>query len=677
MSTTTIVYIGTALIISVVAAVFMYGFRAGPNKTLNRTLGVLRALSLFLILLLLINPEFENKTYTIEKPKLPVLIDNSASVRELNQDENLLQLLDEIEKNEALNNKFEISYYSFGNQFKEKDSLTFSENQTNIAEAITGLNEIFRNQTAPAILFSDGNQTFGNDYEFKAKTFKNPIYSIILGDTATHSDLKIEHLNSNRYSYLKNKSPVEVILTYSGNSTVQSEFVVRHEEKTVFRQPVKFSKDETVQTIQFNLESESVGIQKYTAEILPLENEKNKINNSRQFAVEVIDQSTRVLIVSALTHPDTGALIKAIKANEHREAEILKPLEAVKVLDDYQLIVLYQPDRNFASVFSALRDLKKNSWIFSGNQTEWTFLNSAQPHFIKKTSRQKEEVQAELNSGYTSFAVRDIGFEEFPPLQTQFGEFIFQTPADLLLEQTIQGIPNENPMLATVETEDGRVAIWDGEGLWRWRARTYLTSGSFQDFDDFIGNMVQFLASQKRRTRLDVSSESFYYNNNPVLVSAQYFDKNYVFDPRASLQISLKNPETQKTWEFPMLLKNNYFEVDLNQLPAGTYEYTISVSGENISAGGNFTILEFNMEKQFLNADVNKLTRVSEITGGNAYLIADGRQVIQDLILSEKYQPVQKSHKTTTPVIDWKLLLGLIVLVLATEWFIRKYNGLV
>jgi hypothetical protein len=40
------------------------------------------------------------------------------------------------------------------------------------------------------------------------------------------------------------------------------------------------------------------------------------------------------------------------------------------------------------------------------------------------------------------------------------------------------------------------------------------------------------------------------------------------------------------------------------------------------------------------------------------------------------YKSVQKEIVTKTPIIDWIWLLILIALALATEWFVRKYNGL-
>lgn len=677
MSSETILYIVIAAILSFGLAVFMYGYRSKYTGTLKWSFGLLRFLTLFAILLLLINPKFKSDTYTIEKPMLPVLIDNSASVVELGQSRKVSALVSELKLNDALNDKFEVSYFSFGSEFKEIDSLSFSERNTNISKALKTTQELYKNQIAPTLLITDGNQTLGNDYEFAGTTFRNPIYPIILGDSTKYTDLKVQQLNTNRYAFLKNKFPVEVILVYNGTGSVNSQFIVKQGAAVVFKSNVTFSETNSSKTLNFTLPASAVGLQKYTAQLLPIDDEKNTTNNVKQFAVEVIDQATNVLVVSKIIHPDLGALKKSITTNEQRTVTIKKPSEAVSLLNDHQLILLYQPDRSFAGVFSEIEKLKKNTFVITGLETDWNFLNSIQDHFKKDVTNQTEEVSATINPNYGTFAVEDIGFENFPPLQTLFGELSITVPHEILLDQAIDGFASESALLATMEVNGKRDAIWDGEGLWKWRAQSYLESNSFESFDEFIAKMVQYLASNKRRSRLEVSNETFYYNNNPIRISAQYFDKNFVFDARVSLQITAVNQETKERAVFPLLLKNNFYEVDLNSLPPGSYSYTVSVQDETVSRSGSFTILDFNVEQQFLNANVSKLNRIASNTKGEAYFVTEVSEAINALLEDDRYQQIQKSEQKVVPLIDWKYLLGLIVLTLSLEWFIRKYNGLI
>ena len=44
--------------------------------------------------------------------------------------------------------------------------------------------------------------------------------------------------------------------------------------------------------------------------------------------------------------------------------------------------------------------------------------------------------------------------------------------------------------------------------------------------------------------------------------------------------------------------------------------------------------------------------------------------------MNEEYKAIEKNSVTKTPLIDWIWLLVLISILLAIEWFVRKYNGL-
>jgi len=677
MSSLTILYIIISGFVSFILVLFMYGYKSKFSNTAKWIYGVLRFTTLFSILLLLINPKFKTESFSVKKPSLPILVDNSTSIKELNQSENIIKFVESLENNKELNEKFDLSFYSFGNDFKTIDSLSFSEKNTNISKALLAANQLYKNETAPILLITDGNQTLGSDYEFSSTTVKSPVYSIIAGDSTKYIDLKIAQLNTNRYAFLKNKFPVETIVLYSGVDPINTQFVIKQGNAIVYREQISFSEKDNSKTISFTLPASKVGLQKYSAQILPLTEEKNTTNNTKQFAVEVIDQATNVLIVSSITHPDAGVIKKSIESNEQRKVVIKKPTEALKLLNDYQLVVLYQPDRSFAAVFSEIKNLGKNTLIFTGLQTDWNFLNFSQDNFRKEVTNQTEEVESSLNINYGTFAIEDIGFDNFRPLKTVFGELEVIVPNEMILEQFIDGFSTESPLLATSELNGNRNAIFDGEGFWRWRAQSFLETNNFEDFDNFFGKLVQYLASNERRSRLEVNSETFYYNNKPIRISAQYFDKNYVFDSRVSLFIKVINTETKSSTEFPMLLKNNFFEVDLNNLAAGEYQFSVSVKDESVSRSGSFTILDFNVEQQFLNADVTKLTRVATNTNGKAYFISESNSIITDLLADTRFQQIQKKEQKIVPLIDWEYLLGLIVLTLSIEWFLRKYNGLI
>ena len=676
MSTETLIYIIIAGIAALFIALFQYIYKSKQTK-LNIVFAFLRFLTVFLILLLLINPKFEKSTVYTEKPRLAIAIDNSESILHLKQEANLESVLNSLEQNSLLNQKFDIDYFSFGNSVKSLDSLSFDEKHSNIASVLSNFNQIYKNKNAPTILITDGNQTFGSDYEFLAKKYKQPIYPIILGDTIIHSDLRMQQLNVNKYVFLKNKFTVEMLVVYTGNTTVNSKVQIATGNSVLFSKSLEFSKENNSHTITAFIDTKRVGVQVYKASVLPLGIEENKANNSKQFAIEVIDEKTNIALISDVLHPDLGALKKAIESNQQRSVSILKPNEYLNSNEDFQLAILYQPNSSFKSVYERVNTIGINKFVITGTQTQWNFLNQSQSYYKQEITGQLEDYQPTINSGYNTFNIEDFDFNNYPPLSSEFGKLEFNTPVETVLYKTINTTATEEPLLVTFEDNQRRESILIGEHIWKWRAQSFISNNSFENFDNFIGKIIQYLASSKRKSRLVLDYNSFYEGNENIVINAQFFDKNYEFEKDAKIDITLVNTETEDQINLPMIPNNTNFSVSLKDLIPGKYNFTVTVNNNEFKRSGSFTLLEYNVEKQFLNASVPKLKEVAAITSGTSYFHNETSTLIEQLLEDNKYIAIQKSSKKIVPLIDFKYLLFLIAICLSIEWFLRKYNGLI
>lgn len=143
------------------------------------------------------------------------------------------------------------------------------------------------------------------------------------------------------------------------------------------------------------------------------------------------------------------------------------------------------------------------------------------------------------------------------------------------------------------------------------------------------------------------------------------------------MSIVLKNKTNESVREVPLLLNEGNYTVDLSGIEAGAYDFTVKHNTESVAISGSFQVLEYNVEQQFLNADITKLKALADNSDGTTYFSTDIAQLIEALLNDNRYKTIQKSTKNIVPLIDWKYLLGLIALSLFTEWFIRKYNGLI
>ncbi|NNE31179.1 MAG: VWA domain-containing protein [Winogradskyella sp.] len=677
MQIETILLIIIAGITALFLALFQYIYKSKVKANLRYVLTILRVISIFAILVLLINPKFESYTYTNTKPTLVLAVDNSESISYLKQDLNAKSIFTRLMGNQDLKKRFNIEAFSFEKSLKTLDSLDFTSKQSNISEAMSQIGNVFKNEIAPIVLISDGNQTYGEDYSYNVKSVDQPIYPVVLGDSTEYVDLSIKQLNVNRYAYLKNKFPVEIIVNYYGKDIVNTELKIISGNSVVFRKSIQFNASKRSEIISATLIARSVGVKTYRVELTPISTEKNKVNNYKNFGVEVIDQKTNVAIIAERLHPDLGALKKSIESNEQRSVTILKPTEYLTQIEDFQLVILYQPNNNFNEALTEIKALKLNTFIITGTTTDYEFINNTHLKVLWAITNQTEEYQPELNKNYNTFIIDNLDFKNYPPLTSEFGGFNFLVPSDIILYKTVNGINTGDAMLATYAFDNMKHALLSGEGLWRWRAQTYLNNEDFSDFDNFIGKLIQYLSTNKKRNRLNVDYKSFYNGNDDLIISAQYFNKNYEFDDSASLSIFLKNKTNGQLQELPLLLNRGYYEVDLSGIASGSYNFTVKHNSEPVSASGSFEVLDYNVEQQFLNADIPKLTNAALNSGGKVYFISEVDDLILNLLKDKRYKTIQKSTKNIVPLIDWKYLLIVIGLSLFFEWFLRKYNGLI
>src|SRR5690606_31382551 len=171
---------------------------------------------------------------------------------------------------------------------------------------------------------------------------------------------------------------------------------------------------------------------------------------------------------------------------------------------------------------------------------------------------------------------------------------------------SIRNIGTGTPLLAFNEGAT-RQAFLMGENIWKWRLHLHNQNNSFEEFDRFMDKTIQFLATSAVRKSLVVTHERFYNSGDAIEIIAQFFNKNYEFDHSARLSVSVKNKQSGKTRNYDMLKGVNSFKASLDGLEAGSYQLTVRENQSNSVYTGGFEVLEFDIEKQFVNADTGKL----------------------------------------------------------------------
>lgn len=677
MTNSTIFLILFSVILAALVSYFQYFYKAKNNFKLTKLLAFLRFVSVFGLLLLLINPIMSRSTLETIKTPLPIAVDNSSSMVDLKASNAAKEIFEKLVMNADLKDKFDVQQYKFDSDFQSIENsseINFKGTQTNIDEVAKNIKSINKNLIFPTVLISDGNQTSGADYVFQFD-INNKVYPMVVGDTTTYLDLKINQINVNKYAFHKNKFPVEVFLQYAGTKSITANFSITNGGTTLSKQSISFSPSKKSEVLNILLPADKTGLQIFTAKISSSQIEKNTYNNTKKFAVQIIDQKSEVALISTINHPDLGALKRSIETNAQRKVTVLKPNQ-INELSKYNVLILYQPTADFKQVFEANKNLKINTFIITGNNTNFGFLNQQEDQINFKMSSQKEDYLANFKSDFNLFAIDNIGFENFPPLENPYGTITTNENVSVLLSSSIRNVATNFPLLSFSDNQGKRNAFLMGENIWKWRAQSFVDKKSFDQFDVFIDKIIQFLASNDSKKSLIVNHERFYNYGDAIEITAQYFNKNYEFDEKARVTIAVTNTKTKQIKKYDLLKTTNSFKVNLDGLSAGNYSFTVKELNSNASYASAFELLEFDIEKQFVNPDLSKLKQLASQTKGIAFVPNQVDELIKKLLSNQDYKAIQKNVVTKTPFIDWVWLLILIAISLSAEWFIRKYNGL-
>ena len=112
-------------------------------------------------------------------------------------------------------------------------------------------------------------------------------------------------------------------------------------------------------------------------------------------------------------------------------------------------------------------------------------------------------------------------------------------------------------------------------------------------------------------------------------------------------------------------------------LKSGDYKFVVSNKLKNNQTSGAFTIANYSIENKDLTADIASLNSLALNSNGKIYYPDKIDNLLQNLTENKEFSSIQKENKKIISLINWKWLLGIIILSLSLEWFIRKYRGLV
>ena len=670
-----------------VAAILYYRNKStGFSRPLIILLASLRFISFSLIAFLLLSPLIKTIGRSTEKPSVVIGIDNSSSMFSGHDSAFLTTALPGFyeQLNSQLANKFDVRFYTFGQDVVPSDKPDFKDAKTDISSFISAINAEFYNRNLGAmVLLTDGIYNAGENPLYPLRNAMYPVFTVKFGDTTVKRDLIISGVNHNRYAYKGNRFPVEVKVHAREAAGVSTNLTVTSEGKEIFSRPIKVSTANQVFTIPFFIESGETGLKKYTIVIEAIEDEINTTNNRREIFVEVKEMRQKIALVASSPHPDLAALKRSLENSNNYQADLFMSGDFNEKVTDYSLFILHQLPSSTSQTHRLTDEIIQSKipvLFILGAQSDLSRLNQLKTGIsLSGFNQSTNEALPLLNKDFPLFMLNtpmEELFASLPPLISPFANYQISNATYILAYQKLGQAMTSIPLVAFTQMADVRYGLIAGEGIWKWRMQDFAQNANHQTFDDFIHKSVQYLSQPGDKGNFRVYWNNYYAENEPVDFSARLYNdtEEPITGPEVEMQIT---NEDGKEYNYSFTTKGLIYQLSAGSLPAGMYSFTAKTDpGTGIlTKSGNFVVSPLNLEDVNTVANHRLLNAMAEETGGSSFMPDNVQDIIEVIKNRDDIKPVVYSKKRYTDLVDFFPMLLLIILLMGAEWFLRKFHG--
>ena len=428
------------------------------------------------------------------------------------------------------------------------------------------------------------------------------------------------------------------------------------------------------------MEANTPGFQVYQVRIDPIEGESTIKNNTQSIYVEVIDSRNNVMFLSAAPHPDIAAIKSAIDQNETIESRYVSTKDFNVPTKKPDLVIWHEPGVQFDDkILKYLTDNRIPVLYILGPNTPAAISNKLNLVAISNSKNQTDEVLSLYNNSFSTFEISEscrqaIGF--YPPLNSKFGSVRALNPTDILLYQRIGNIAKSDPLFFFGKNSQQNYAVLYGEGIWRWKLNDFVRSTTHNNFNELINKSVNYLLIKRQDIGLSVSLPKSFTKNEPVIVSASFY--NEYLEPISTPIISMviKN-EAGLTFKSQFGVSGTNYKLNAGKLAPGKYTWQASTTykGKTYSKNGYFLIDDVQLEQNNANANHSTLKQLAIQSNGKYRFLKDYEKTLEEIASRDDIAAVQYEEKAFLSLIDLSWLLGFLVALASLEWFLRRFKG--
>ncbi|MBS1151775.1 MAG: threonine dehydrogenase [Myxococcaceae bacterium] len=736
-----------ALVAGVVLACI--GLWREPDPRRRALLWGLRVLAGLCALFFLLEPALRNLQVARAKNRVAVLVDRSASMNfpvEPNGPTRSSQVADALgafaPQFEAMKDRYAFDVFGFDPELAPvtADSVRNTAPRAGRTDLLAALRALKAGDSssssrklAGVMLLSDGADNVDLSSGLSPRTraaleeLGVPVSTFLVGQEGL-KDIAIDQIKVDDFAFVRNSVTAEVELKGRGFKGETVSVVLKPEGRVVATQQVRFTSNEDSQTVAFTFTPDQTGRFVYTVSTPVFPDEAVPENNTRSFALKVIRDRMRVLLVSGRPSWDERFLRGLLKqdpnvelisfyilrntgdntgtVNDDRELSLIPfPMDEIfrEKLDTFDVVLFLnfgytEPGLSIATYERNLKDyISKGGALavvggdrsFGDSRFSFTVLAEALPveaagasdgqSFKARLTQdgQRHPVTA-LGTGSTS---AEAAWNSLPAIPG-FNLTRAKPGAVVLLDHPFTNAAGQSaPVLALWEYGRGRSMTLMTDASWYWAFTSHVGGAPSRHYERFWGNALRWLVRDPDLTTLQVQADPPSVEpGRPVGVGIVARLPDYQPAAAAEVTVELVAAEdgkvvgSQKVTAGP----DGAAHVEFPPPPPGAYLLRAQAAkGGKALGSGQDALAVRAVGSELADAHVGSslMNDIAKATGGKAFTLPSDTSLSSVPFLEPPLVEVGRSKDQ--PLWDrWYWLLTLVMIV-GLEWGLRRRFGYV
>ena len=222
------------------------------------------------------------------------------------------------------------------------------------------------------------------------------------------------------------------------------------------------------------------------------------------FYVDVIDTRNKILILNSFVHPDLATYKNIIESNKNYEIDSYKTTDFNGDINDYQLIVLFGLDLS-ANTLNLLYNSSVPLIVFETNDFDFRDQNNQIISFISEDILEVVDVAKNKTFNKFKFSDKFLQFiKSAPPLLTNYGKFSFFDNIEFIIEQKVNGILSNKPIISLYEGNNRRIAFVNAQGFWKWKLYDFSINDNHNNINELFLKLTQYQVLEKDKSRFRI-----------------------------------------------------------------------------------------------------------------------------------------------------------------------------